>query len=111
MIPYDDFFRLLTDVSKFPDFDSYLSEVCGSVPLDDVGAVNLVLPYIWEMGRVGLTIKSIAASCTLSVRQLAIRCSIPQRTVENWAARKTEPPSWQLPLIAYATLSNTLDTL
>lgn len=111
MIPYDDFCRLLTDVSKFPDYDSYLAEVGYSVSLVGSYTVTLVLSYIWEMGRVGLTIKSIATACAISVRQLALRCSIPQRTVENWATGKTEPPAWQLPLIAYATLSNTLDTL
>ena len=109
MIPYNDFYRLLTDVSDCPDFDAYLAEVGGSIPLDDADAVVRILSTIWEMGREGLTIKSIATACGVSVRRAGIDCGIPQRTIENWASGTTVPPAWQLPLIAYATLSNTID--
>lgn len=108
MITYTDFRLLLTNVSECPDFDSYAAEVGGSVPMDDGGDVIRTLSYIWEMGRVGLTIKSIATACGISVRRIAIEFGLPIRTVENWASGTTTPPVWQLPLIAYATLSNTI---
>ena len=106
MIPYADFRRLLTDVSECPDQAAYIAEVGGSVPLDDVDDTIRLLAILWEMGHAGLTIKSIAAACGISVRQIALRYGLPTRTVENWAGGKTEPPVWQLPLIAYAVMSD-----
>ena len=109
MIPYNDFCRLLTDVSECPDFDAYVAEVGGSIPPDDADSVIRILSCIWEMGHDGLTIKSIATACGISVRRIAIEFGLPIRTVENWASGTTTPPVWQLPLIAYATMSNTID--
>lgn len=109
MIPYIDFLRLLANVSECPDFDSYAAAVGGTVPLDDSGDAIRTLSCIWEMGHAGLTIKSIASACGISVRRAAIGCGLPTRTVENWASGTTTPPAWQLPLIAYATMSNTID--
>lgn len=108
MIPYTDFRRLLTDVSECPDLDAYIAEVGGSVPLDDVTDVIQLLTTIWTMGREGLTIKSIAAACDISVRQIALKYGLPTRTVENWSSGKTAPPPWQLPLIACVVLSDTI---
>ena len=108
MIPYTDFRRLLTDVSEFRDLETYIAECGGSVPLDDVEEVIRMLTILWEMGRCGLTIKSISAACSVSVRQIALRYGLPTRTVENWARGQTEPPVWQLPLIAYAVISDYL---
>ena len=106
MIPYTDFCRLLTDVSEFRDLDNYIAEVGGSVPLEDVNDIIKVLTILWEMGRPGLTIKSISAACDIPVRQIALQYGLPTRTVENWAGSKTTPPVWQLPLIAYAVMSD-----
>lgn len=106
MIPYTDFRRLLTDVSECPDLEAYIAEVGGSVPLDDVGDVIQLLTTIWTMAREGLTIKSISASCDISMRQIALQYGLPTRTVEDWAARRRTPPEWQLPLIAYTVLSD-----
>lgn len=106
MIPYTDFVRLLTDVSECSDFDAYLAEVGGSVPLDDVDSVIRLLTIIWTMGQGGLSVKSISDACEISARQIAIQYHIPIRTVENWSAGMRIPPEWQLPLIAYAVLSD-----
>lgn len=107
MIPYTDFCRLLTDVSECPDLESYIAEVGGSVPLDDVTNTIRILTAIWEIARDGMTIKSVSVACDISVRQIAMRYGLPTRTVEDWAAGRRKPPEWQIPLIAYAVLSDT----
>ena len=106
MIPYQDFKRLLMDVSECKDLETYIAEVGGSVPLDDVGAVVKLLTIIWEVGYAGLTIRSLSAACDISVRRIALQYGIPTRTVENWASGARTPPEWQIPLIAYAVISD-----
>lgn len=106
MIPYTDFTRLLIDVSECKDLDSYIAEVGGSVPLDNVDDVIQLLTTIWEMGKGGLTVKSIASAVDISMRQLAMTYGLPYRTVQDWAAGARKPPEWQMPLIAYAVLSD-----
>lgn len=106
MIPYQDFLRLLTDVTECNDLDSYIAEVGGSVPLDDVTTVIGLLTDIWELGKGGLTVSKIAAVSETSLRHLAMTYGLPYRTVQDWAAGARTPPEWQLPLIAYAVLSD-----
>lgn len=106
MIPYTDFCRLLIDVSECKDIYSYIEEVGGSVPLDNVDDVIQLLTKIWEIGKGGLTVKSIASAVDISMRQLAMTYGLPYRTVQDWAAGARKPPEWQLPLIAYAVLSD-----
>lgn len=33
---------------------------------------------------------------------------LPTRTLEDWSANRRTPPAWQLPLVAYAVLSDYL---
>lgn len=106
MIPYSDFRRLLIDVSECKDLDEYIAEVGGSVPLDDADEIIRLLGRLWDMAHDGLTIKSIASVCDTSVRQIGIKYGIPRRTIGDWATETREPPTWQLPLIAYAALSD-----
>lgn len=106
MIPYQDFKRLLMDGSEFNNLDAYIAEVGGSVPLDDVTAVIGLLTDIWELGKGGLTIGKIAAVSETSLRHLAMTYGLPYRTVQDWSAGARKPPEWQLPLIAYAVLSD-----
>ena len=108
MIPYQDFLRLLTEATECKDLDAYIAEVGGSVPLDDVGKVVKLLTMIWDVGHAGLTIKSLSAACDISVRRIALQYGLPTRTVENWASGDRTPPEWQLPLIAYAVLSDSI---
>lgn len=106
MIEFSEFRRLLTDTTECTDLEGYIAEVGGSVPLDDVAAVIALLTSVWEMGSGGLTINSIAASAGISLRHLAMTYGLPYRTVQDWAAGARKPPEWQLPLIAYAVLSD-----
>lgn len=108
MIPYQDFKRLLMDVSECNDLDAYIAEVGGSVPLDDVTAVIGLLTAIWELGKEGLTISKIASVSETSLRHLAMTYGLPYRTVQDWSAGVRKPPEWQMPLIAYAALSDYL---
>lgn len=108
MISYNDFRRLLTDVSECKDLDAYIAEVGGSVPMDNVDDAVRLMTAMWEMGKNGLTIRSIAAAADISMRHLAMSCGLPYRTVQDWAAGIRNPPVWQLPLIAYAVLSDYL---
>ncbi len=107
-IPYADFLRLLTDTTEFSDLDSYIAEYGGSVPLDDARQVVRMLEAIWAMGHDGLTIKSIAAIRERSARSLSRDYGLPTRTLEDWSANRRTPPAWQLPLVAYAVLSDHL---
>lgn len=106
MISYTDYRRLLMDATECPDMDSYIAEVGGSVPLDNLGEVLRLLGALWQMGHEGLSVKSISAACDISVRQIALQYGLPTRTVENWASGDRTPPEWQLPLVAYAVLSD-----
>lgn len=108
MIDYTNFRRLLTDTTECKDLDSYITEVGGSVPLDDVDEAIKMLTIIWHMGHTGLTIKSLSAACDVSVRRIALQYGLPTRTVENWSSGDRTPPEWQLPLIAYAVLSDSI---
>lgn len=106
MIPYTDFKRLLTDTSECIDLDAYIAECGGSVPMDNADDVIDLMTTIWKIGHNGLTIKSIAYACDISVRQIALQYGLPTRTVENWSSNTTKPPEWQLPLLAYAVISD-----
>lgn len=46
-----------------------------------------------------MTIKEIAKKHGISNRELARRCGIPIRTVENWSAGTATPPDYVLTLI------------
>lgn len=109
MIPYSDFHRLLIAIPDCADLAAYLAEEGGSVPGVDVDVESTIrlLTTLWAMAHEGLTIRSIAAAAGLSVRRIALNYGLPTRTVENWASGTTTPPSWQLPLIAYAVMSDT----
>lgn len=106
MIPFNDFLRLLNEASTFPDVEQFIAECGGSVPLDDADEIVRLLDIIWSMGSGGLTIDSIFRTCERSMRNFAITYHLPVNTVQNWHFGKTTPPTWQLPLLAYATASD-----
>lgn len=106
MISYTDFRRLLTDATECCTLDDYITECGGSVPLDNVEDVLQILSTIWEIGRDGLTIKSLSSACDIPARQIALRYGLPTRTVEGWSSGVRVPPKWQLPLIAYAVMTD-----
>ena len=102
MICYNDFIRLLLAAPECDDLDIYLSEVGGSVPM----VALPLLEKIYAAAHDGLTIRSIANAAGLSLRKMAMVYGLPLRTVQDWAAGVRNPPAWQLPLIAYAVLSD-----
>lgn len=104
MISYTDFARMLTAASECSSYDVYVTEVGGSVPLDDVDNVIRLLTAIWTMARDGLTIKSIAQACDISMLEISRELGISRRTIGDWSTGDRNPPEWQLPLIAYAVL-------
>lgn len=106
MIPYSDFVRLLHDASECSTPEKYIVEVGGSVPLGDPYKIIELLDAMWEMAHDGLTIKSIAAACCTSVRQIGIKLGIPHRTIGNWSAGSTVPDTWKIHTVAYAVLSD-----
>lgn len=108
MVSYSAFCELLSHTTDCPNLDAYIAECGGSVPLNDVQQTLRLLETIWAMAHEGLTIKSIAAACGRSVRSLSRDYGLPTRTLEAWAANDRTPPAWQLPLIAYAVLSDHL---
>lgn len=111
MINYTTFRRLLISSSECPEKDAYIAEVGGSVPMDDVCKVVPLLSAVWAMGHAGLTVKSISAACGVAMRQIALTYGLPIRTVEAWSTGNRTPPEWQLPLIAYAVLSDYIGEL
>lgn len=106
MMTYHRFLSLLFDVSDCSTLEEYIAECGGTVPADSAEEAIRILTAIWAMAHDGLSIKSIASACELPVRRIAITLDIPLRTVEDWAAGVRNPSPWQLPLIAYAVLSD-----
>lgn len=106
MITYPRFQALLADVPDCSSLEQYIAECGGAVPADSAEEVIRILTAIWTMSHDGLTIRSIAAACEMPVRRLALTLDIPVRTVEDWSSGVRNPSPWQLPLIAYAVLSD-----
>lgn len=106
MIPYHDFTRLLTDTKKFETPAAYIANYGGSVPLDDTREVCKLLQRIWALGHDGLSVQRIADTSDRALRALAQAYGIPYRTMQDWKSGERHPPEWQLPLIAYAVLSD-----
>lgn len=108
MVAYSVFCKLLSRATECVDFDQYVAECSGSVPLDDADDVLRLMRATWAMGHEGLTIRKIAETCDRSMRSIAMDYGLPYRTVQNWAGGVNRPPECQLPLIAYAVLSDYL---
>lgn len=106
MIPYQDFARLLMDTTEFATCAAYIAECGGSVPLDDVQEVCALLKRIWAMSHDGLTMQSITDVSGQSLMAVAKAYKLPYKTVCQWKYAERRPPEWQLPLIAYAVLSD-----
>lgn len=100
MLTYSEFLKLIKAAPECGSADAYCVAYGATIE------AAYMLPTIWQMAHEGLTIKSIASACNTSVRQIALRHGMPLRTVENWASGKTTPPAWQLPLLAYAAISD-----
>lgn len=106
MIPYNDFARLLMDTTEFSTLAAYIADCGGSVPMDDTQEVCKLLQRIWVMGHNGLTIQSITEAAERPLRALAKTYKLPYKTAYQWKSGERHPPEWQLPIIAYAVLSD-----
>lgn len=102
MLTYTDFRRLLLAAPECADLDVYLAEMGGSVPPEALPLLEMAYTAAHDV----LTIRSIADAAGLSLRKLAMTYGLPLRTVQDWAAGVRTPPEWQLPLIAYAVMSD-----
>lgn len=103
MIAYNEFERLMNDVSECADFEAYAAECGGSVPLDDVDKTMWLLNAIWELAH-DPTIKTLAKIYGAPIRKMAEELHIPQRTIENWTAGKGTP-EWAKMQMFYAVMS------
>lgn len=107
MIRYHHFLQLLHDSAEFSSESAFIAEFADSLPVPGASNRENLARAVWQMGSTGtVTIGSIAAACGLSVSALARSLGMPLRTLQNWAGGVTTPPPWQLPLIAYAVLSD-----
>ena len=99
------YYTAVSEAANYTDRDAYISDMAlssmwGDTP-DEIPQERIdVLGQIWDAAH--RTIRDIAAVRGTSVRQLAMRYAIPQRTAENWAAGTAEPPVYVLLLIQQA---------
>lgn len=90
------FYMSVAECRNYTDRDTYISDLALSslwgddlgedIPQGRIGA----LCEIWDACH--RSIKGIASDAGLSVRALAIRFCVPQRTMENWASGARECP-------------------
>lgn len=106
MIPYNDFTRLLMDTTEFDSLEAYIADCGGSVPIDDTQEVCKLLQRIWVLGHDGLSMQSIMEVTAESLLAMSKEYGLPYRTVQAWKLGDRQPPEWQLPLLAYAVLSD-----
>ena len=105
---YQDFYRLLTDVSECDDFDTYAAEVGGSLPpeIDDARLLPL-LSDLWAYGK-DRNVATLRKLTGLSRAAFARVYNLPLRTLENWessgSANARTAPQYVLDLLAYAVI-------
>lgn len=94
------------ELRHYDDRASYISDVALSSVWADPEDADVPEDRIEFLGDLfdaaHRSFKEIAASLGISVRQLAFRFAIPQRTAENWSAGVNTPPLWTLLLIQEA---------
>lgn len=84
------FYNCVTECQNYTDRDAYISDLAlssiwGDAPGVDIPQVRIdALGEVWDACH--RNIKDIATAAGMSVRALAIRFCIPQRTAENWAS-------------------------
>ncbi len=108
---YQEFCWLLLGTAGCKDFDEYVAECGGSVPLDDVGAVQRVLRYIWDYSQAPEVATVWRASGMLQ-KDFVQEYNIPSRSYESWAssaASSRRPPEYTVRLLAFAVLSDILE--
>lgn len=104
MIPYTDFIRLTLGALDCADFDAFVAEEGGSVPLDDLDDLMLVMRRIWDYSR-SRDIVSIRKQTGLSQSNFAREFGIPLRTLQGWELGERTAPQYLTDLIAYVALT------
>lgn len=90
------FYNCVAECQNYTDRDAYISDLAlssiwGDAPGADIPQARIdALGEIWDACH--RSIKDIAAAAGMSVRALAIKFCIPQRTAENWASKANECP-------------------
>lgn len=78
----------VSEVSNYPDIDSYLSDLALSSLWGDAPEAEIPQQRIDELGQVwdaaNRSIKEIALAAGMSQRKMAERFCIPYRTMEDW---------------------------
>ena len=78
----------VTEAQNYTDRDAYISDMALSSMWGDSPDTPIPQDRLEQMGTiydaVHRSVKDIAAAAGLSVRAMAIRFCIPQRTVEGW---------------------------
>lgn len=78
----------VTEAQNYTDRDAYISDMALSSVWGDSSDTQISQDRLEQLGSiydaVHRSVKDIAAAAGLSVRAMAIRFCIPQRTVENW---------------------------
>lgn len=78
----------ITEAQSYTDRDAYISDMALSSVWGDSPDAQIPQDRLEQLGSiydaVHRSVKDIAAAAGLSVRAMAIRFCIPQRTVENW---------------------------
>lgn len=90
----------LSEVANYTDRDAFVSDIALSSIWRDDESADIPAERLDDLGKVWdaahRTVKDIAATAGISVRQLACRFSIPYRTMENWSAGSREAPTYLL---------------
>lgn len=93
-------FNALVDDSRDKSMNDFVADN-GCYPVQELVA-------IWTMGHDGLTIKSLATAFQRSARNIGMTYGIIERTIMSWSAGNSKPKEWQMKMLAYALLSDSL---
>lgn len=110
---FQDFHRLYIDASECDTAELFMAECGGSVDFASPEDAVRILTAIHTIVHGGGDFRAIAGACGLSIRGLALRLNIPERTATCWTAnsdsnhRSASP--WALQLIAYAAVNSMED--
>ena len=105
---FPDFQRLSLAASECDTADLFLAECGGSADFASPEDAVRILTAIYTIVHSGGDFRAIAGACGLSIRGLALRLGIPERTATCWTApseRRSASP-WALQLIAYAAVTS-----
>lgn len=95
---------LLIDAQDCADLETYIAECGSSVPTEYIGADGdataaiELLRNLWQF-RDGIRFRQLREFSGMYLAEFARRYGIPKRSVENWDANVTTPPSYLMELL------------